>query len=81
MGAHGVVSGSRRVCPRSPTAAAHAAFLLQVAIVTAAGYPGEPDKFEKRVMGLLEAFQKLKLPPAVTSRWGSAAAAVCVWGG
>ncbi|KAG2486034.1 hypothetical protein HYH03_015242 [Edaphochlamys debaryana] len=42
---------------------------VQVAIVTAAGYPGEPDKFEKRVMGLLEAFRKLKLPPEVTSRF------------
>ncbi|GLC52785.1 hypothetical protein PLESTB_000668100 [Pleodorina starrii] len=42
---------------------------VQVAIVTAAGYPGEPDKFEKRVMGLLEAFRKLKLPAEVTSRF------------
>ncbi|KAG2425106.1 hypothetical protein HXX76_014015 [Chlamydomonas incerta] len=42
---------------------------VQVAIVTAAGYPGEPDKFEKRVMGLLEAFRKLKLSPEVTSRF------------
>lgn len=36
--------------------------------MTAAGYPGEPDKFEKRVQGLLEAFRKLKLSPEVTSR-------------
>ncbi|GIL80770.1 hypothetical protein Vretimale_9127 [Volvox reticuliferus] len=42
---------------------------VQVAIVTAAGYPGEPEKFEKRVMGLLEAFRKLKLPAEVTNRF------------
>ncbi|GBG71702.1 hypothetical protein CBR_g9114 [Chara braunii] len=40
---------------------------IHVAIVTAAGYPGEALRFERRVAGLLEAFQELQLPPRVTS--------------
>ena len=40
----------------------------QVAIVTAAGYPGEANKFERRLAGLLEAFRVLKLPADITNR-------------
>lgn len=39
---------------------------IQVAIVTAAGYPGNAAKFEGRLAGLLEAFEELQLPPHVT---------------
>ncbi|XP_024378777.1 IMP-specific 5'-nucleotidase 1 isoform X1 [Physcomitrium patens] len=39
---------------------------IQVAIVTAAGYPGNAAKFEDRLAGLLEAFKDLELPPYVT---------------
>jgi IMP and pyridine-specific 5'-nucleotidase len=39
-----------------------------VGIVTAAGYPDEAHKFERRLAGLLETFRKLRLPPEVTSR-------------
>lgn len=39
---------------------------VQVAIVTAAGYPGDAAKFEKRLAGLLDAFKELQLPPYVT---------------
>ncbi|KAH7444603.1 hypothetical protein KP509_02G084900 [Ceratopteris richardii] len=38
-----------------------------VAIVTAAGYPGEPQKFENRFAGLLAAFEDLCLPREITS--------------
>ncbi|KAI5068033.1 hypothetical protein GOP47_0016378 [Adiantum capillus-veneris] len=38
-----------------------------VAIVTAAGYPGEPEKFETRFAGLLAAFEDLGLPQTITS--------------
>lgn len=41
---------------------------IDVAIVTAAGYPGAPERFEQRVAGLLAAFQRLKLPKDVTDR-------------
>ena len=44
---------------------------VHVAIVTAAGYPGEAERFEQRVAGLLNAFRFLRLPDSVTSR--------CVW--
>lgn len=40
---------------------------VNVAIVTAAGYPGEPEKFETRFTGLLAAFEDLKLPRTITS--------------
>jgi IMP and pyridine-specific 5'-nucleotidase len=39
---------------------------IHVAIVTAAGYPGQPEKFEERTRGLLDQFKKQKLPPNVT---------------
>ncbi|XP_024394902.1 IMP-specific 5'-nucleotidase 1 [Physcomitrium patens] len=39
---------------------------VQVAIVTAAGYPGNAAKFEDRLAGLLEAFKHLHLPPTIT---------------
>ena len=41
---------------------------ISVAIVTAAGYPGEPERFEQRMAGLLTAFRRLQLPPEVTDR-------------
>ncbi len=48
---------------------------VHVAIVTAAGYPGEAERFEQRVAGLLNAFRFLRLPDSVTSRcaWTSVA--------
>ncbi|KAG0613981.1 hypothetical protein M758_6G142500 [Ceratodon purpureus] len=39
---------------------------VHVAIVTAAGYPGNAAKFEDRLAGLLEAFKDLELPPTIT---------------
>jgi IMP and pyridine-specific 5'-nucleotidase len=48
---------------------------VHVAIVTAAGYPGAPERFEQRVEGLLAAFRQLNLPPSITDRWG------VLWGG
>ncbi|CAL5220580.1 g2618 [Coccomyxa viridis] len=42
---------------------------IDVAIVTAAGYPGEPEKFEERVAGLLAAFRKLRMPSDITDRF------------
>ncbi|BDA49790.1 IMP-specific 5'-nucleotidase 1 [Coccomyxa sp. Obi] len=42
---------------------------IDVAIVTAAGYPGEPERFEQRVEGLLAAFRRLKLPAEITDRF------------
>ena len=42
---------------------------VHVAIVTAAGYPQEPEKFEQRVEGLLVAFQMLDLPKQVVDRF------------
>ena len=41
---------------------------IDVAIVTAAGYPGQPEMFEKRVAGLLAAFRRLRLPSEITDR-------------
>ena len=41
---------------------------IDVAIVTAAGYPGQPEKFEERVAGLLAAFRKLRMPTDITDR-------------
>eukprot|EP00884_Botryococcus_braunii_P003358 jgi/Botrbrau1/13022/Bobra.0389s0016.2 len=42
---------------------------VHVAIVTAAGYPGEAQRFEQRLKGLLTAFQQLRLPPEVVCRF------------
>jgi IMP and pyridine-specific 5'-nucleotidase len=42
---------------------------VHVAIVTAAGYPGAPERFEQRVEGLLAAFKALDLSPEVTGRF------------
>ncbi|KAI8465948.1 MAG: IMP-specific 5-nucleotidase [Monoraphidium minutum] len=42
---------------------------VHVAIVTAAGYPGDASKFEGRIEGLLSAFRRLKLPPEVVGRF------------
>eukprot|EP00898_Chlorokybus_atmophyticus_P003284 jgi/Chlat1/3957/Chrsp26S08869 len=39
---------------------------VRVAIVTAAGYPGEAARFEARLAGLLAAFKALALPEVVT---------------
>lgn len=41
---------------------------VHVAIVTAAGYPGDTAKFEARINGLLQAFTKYKLPQEITDR-------------
>lgn len=43
---------------------------MHVAIVTAAGYPGAPERFEQRVEGLLAAFRQLNLSKSITDRWG-----------
>jgi hypothetical protein len=40
----------------------------QVGIVTAAGYPGEAEKFERRLAGLLETFRQMRLAPEITNR-------------
>ena len=42
---------------------------VHVAIVTAAGYPGAPERFEQRVEGLLAAFRALNVPKEVTDRF------------
>ncbi|GBF99935.1 IMP-specific 5-nucleotidase, partial [Raphidocelis subcapitata] len=42
---------------------------VDVAIVTAAGYPGDASKFEGRIGGLLSAFRRLRLPPEVVGRF------------
>lgn len=42
---------------------------VHVAIVTAAGYPGSPERFEQRVEGLLAAFRQLNLPKSITDRF------------
>lgn len=42
---------------------------VHVAIVTAAGYPGAPERFAHRVEGLLAAFSSLNLPKEVTDRF------------
>lgn len=41
---------------------------VHVAIVTAAGYPGDAERFEQRVQGLLEAFRQQRLPDHITDR-------------
>ena len=43
---------------------------VHVAIVTAAGYPGQADKFEQRVAGLTATFRKLHLPQHIMARQG-----------
>lgn len=52
-----------------PAASCRAQMNIDVAIVTAAGYPGDASKFEGRLQGLLEAFKRHKLPPSITNRW------------
>lgn len=42
---------------------------LYVAIVTAAGYPGQPERFEQRMAGLLQVFRDKRLPKEVTDRF------------
>ncbi|KAK9861437.1 hypothetical protein WJX84_001213 [Apatococcus fuscideae] len=42
---------------------------VYVAIVTAAGYPGEADRFEQRIEGLVNAFRRLRLPQVITDRF------------
>lgn len=41
---------------------------VHVAIVTAAGYPGDAERFEQRVQGLLAAFRQQRLPDHITDR-------------
>lgn len=36
---------------------------IYVAIVTAAGYPRQPERYEHRLSGLLEGFKKADIPP------------------
>jgi IMP and pyridine-specific 5'-nucleotidase len=47
---------------------------IDVAIVTAAGYPGDASKFEGRLQGLLQAFKRHKLPASITNRYNTAPA-------
>jgi IMP and pyridine-specific 5'-nucleotidase len=42
---------------------------IHVAIVTAAGYPGEPTKFEGRLKGLVDAFEAQALPKEVYEKF------------
>jgi len=42
---------------------------IHVAIVTAAGYPGEPSRFEGRLKGLVDAFKAQALPKEVRDRF------------
>jgi IMP and pyridine-specific 5'-nucleotidase len=42
---------------------------IHVAIVTAAGYPGEPTKFEGRLKGLVDAFEAQALPKEVREKF------------
>ncbi|KAK9807006.1 hypothetical protein WJX72_010564 [[Myrmecia] bisecta] len=42
---------------------------VHVAILTAAGYPGEAERFEQRVEGLLAAFERLRLSKEITDRF------------
>jgi IMP-specific 5'-nucleotidase len=42
---------------------------VHVAIVTAAGYPGEAGRFEQRVQGLLAAFRQQRLPDHIVDRY------------
>lgn len=42
---------------------------VHVAIVTAAGYPGAPERFEQRLQGLLAAFRDMQLSQDVTDRF------------
>ena len=44
---------------------------IHVAIVTAAGYPGDASRFEERVAGLLAAFKRRRLSPNITNRCGA----------
>lgn len=37
--------------------------------MTAAGYPGNPEKFEQRIFGLLDRFREQRLPKHVTDRY------------
>lgn len=41
---------------------------VHVAIVTAAGYPGQADKFEQRVAGLTATFRQMHLPQHIMDR-------------
>jgi hypothetical protein len=40
-----------------------------VAIVTAAGYPGNSERFEQRLAGLLDVFAQEKLPQHLCDRF------------
>lgn len=42
---------------------------LRVAIVTAAGYPGDAGKYEERLMGLLRVFDQQKLSEKLLERF------------
>ena len=42
---------------------------VNVAIITAAGYPGQVGRYEERLEGLLEVFEKLRVPKEVLDRF------------
>lgn len=50
---------------------------VHVAIVTAAGYPGDTERFEQRVQGLLAAFKHQQLPDHITDRCMEVP--LCIW--
>ncbi len=50
---------------------------VYVAIVTAAGYPGEADRFEQRIEGLVNAFRRLRLPQVITDRSSNVSGQLC----
>ena len=53
---------------------------VHVAIVTAAGYPGDAPRFEQRVHGLLAAFGRRGLSDDVVARWAGMAGGVAAAG-
>ena len=61
-------SGRLSACGCCAVAAVSVQMNIDVAIVTAAGYPGDASKFEGRLQGLLQAFKRHKLPAAITNR-------------
>ena len=70
------------VPPPHPNLLPHLAYPpTQVAIVTAAGYPGEAQKFESRLSGLLDAFERRQLSEEVTNRCGTGPVGRCTRGG
>jgi IMP and pyridine-specific 5'-nucleotidase len=76
---HTLTLAARRLCNHAPGCAWQDNRMIQliidlmnlgvhVAIVTAAGYPGEAERFEQRVQGLLAAFRQQRLPDHIIDR-------------